>query len=300
MHNTGRFLFLVFFLGLPFFASAGEKIEVTPAFQEVILEAGQSLPNEIIINNKTESDQQLFVRGVSFESLDTAGGVAFLGADINNEALPTADFITFDNASLTIPKGEAKTFSFRIEDTDNLAPGGHYAALVFQSLPTIDESTAEKIAVKQIFSSLIFLEKRGGERKELKLADIQWRKFFWTLPRSLELHFSNTGNTHVTPRGVVEIRDPFGRTVTHTAVNESSSILLPGQERILFSEFKYTAWLPGKYTLLVSYRHSDTEDTIEKKETFFLLPYQFVVGVGMAVILLLLCIQRRFVFKKRL
>lgn len=288
MRVIHRFFLLGTLFFAPFVALASEKMVVTPAFQDLALEAGQSLTTKIEIQNQTGVDQEFSVRSVSFASLDLSGGVAFLGTEINNDELPSADFIVFENNSLNVPKGETKTFSLRIEDREELSPGGHYAAVIFQSLPVAGEDASQKIAVRQIFSSLIFLEKRGGEKKSLTLKALPEKRFLWLLPNANELFFVNTGNTHVVPRGTVEITDTFGHIKARAILNEVSAILLPGQERLFPVNLEYQPWLPGRYTLLVSYRHDGSENVVEMRDSFFLFPWRFVVLTGIATLFLLL------------
>lgn len=298
MYSIGRLFLISTLLSIPFFVSADEKIVVTPAFQELTLEAGQTLQSGIEIKNETGTNQQFFVRSVSFQSLDTSGGVAFLGTDINNDNLPPAHFIILESQNLDVPAGETKTFPFQIRDAETVAPGGHYAALIFQSLPVSDEDSSEKIAVRQIFSSLIFLEKKGGEKKELQLKEIPSKRFLWAFPKTTELSFTNTGNTHLVPRGIVQARDAFGRIGARSILNEASSFLLPGQERVFPVTLKYEPWLPGRYTLEVSYRYDGKEEMTEIKEVFFLFPYRFMAIIGIVALLLIVLIKKGLFFSR--
>lgn len=299
MHSVGRIFLLGTFLLTPFFVSASEKIEVVPAFQDLTLEVGQRLQSEITVSNKTGTNQEFSVRSVSFQSLDASGGVAFLGTDINNDELPSADFIVFESQSLSIPAGETRTFSFQIEDRETLSPGGHYAALVFQSLPVTDENSAQKIAVRQIFSSLIFLNKQGGEKKQLILKPLPDKLFLWQFPKTTELIFVNTGNTHVVPRGTVVVKDTFDFVRARTVLNESSGILLPEQERLFPVNLSFQPWLPGLYTIFVSYRHDGQAEITTIQETFFLLPYRLVIVIGALVAVLILLRKNITFFHKR-
>lgn len=300
MHSTGRiFLLGTLLLLMPYFVSASEKIEVIPAFQDLTLGAGQNISSEITITNKTGTDQEFSVRSVSFKSLDSSGGVAFLGTDINNNGLPSADFIVFENASFQVLAGETKTFAFQIQDQETLSPGGHYAALVFQSLPVTDENSAQKIAVRQIFSSLIFLNKQGGEKKQLTLKALPDKHFLWQFPKALELVFVNTGNTHVVPRGTVVTEDAFGFMRTRTILNESSSLILPEQERLFPVNLNSQPWLPGLYTTSVSYRYDGQTEVTTMQETFFLLPYRLVIVIGVLVAVLVFLRKKIMFFRKQ-
>lgn len=294
-----RLLFLCIFLA-PLSCSAAEKIVVTPAFQEFTLSSDQVNPGEVGIQNQTGSDQQFQVRAVGFHSLDLSAGVAFLGSDINNENLFSADFVTFENENFPVPAGETRTFSFEIRDQASLAPGGHYAALIFQSLPVVEENNSQKIAVRQIFSALLFIEKTGGATKELQLMEFSEQSFLWMIPKDFSLRFTNGGNTHVTPRGTLRLENSFGNIQPCGVINESSGLLLPNQDRVFLTNLKCRAYLPGLYTWHVSYRYDGKEDFVEVKNTFWLLPYPFLLLISAGLVLLLVLRKKKlFLWRKK-
>lgn len=298
MRHSKSFLFFLCIFFIPHHVFAAEKIVVTPAFQEFTLNANQVYEGEIEIQNHTGTDQQFQVRAVGFRSLDMSAGVAFLGTDINNENLFLADFIAFENENFPVPAGETRSFPFQVKNQVSLAPGGHYAALIFQSTPVAEENTSQKIAVRQIFSALLFIEKIGGATKELQLVEFSEKSFYWNIPKNLSLRFINTGNTHVVPRGTVKLENSFGYRKPCGVVNESSGLLLPNQERIFPVNLKCQAYFPGKYTWHVSYRYDGKEAFVEAKNTFWFLPYPFVLTIG-AGLLLLLLLRRRGLFRRR-
>lgn len=291
----GRFFLFIFLVFLPSYVYAEEKIVLIPAFQELSLDAHQTLAGSIEIQNQTSTDQEFEVRSVQFSALDAAGGVVFLGSEINNESLPPADFLFFEERNLSVPAGETRNFPFQVRDSLSLSPGGHYAAIVFQTLPTFDSEDAEKIAFRQILSSLLFLEKTGGAVRILSLEEVAMPSFQLAMSKNLTLIFENKGNVHLTPRGVVKLQDPLGQVKTCAIINESSSLLLPGQKRDFSLALNCQPLIPGVYTLLVEHRFDGEETFTQAKTRFFVVPYSILLLlVGAGVLLALWRKKKKF------
>jgi hypothetical protein len=137
--------------------------------------------------------------------------------------------------------------------------------------------------VKQVLSSLVLVSKKGGEVMDLRLASQQGNSRAWQLPGSVEYRFQNTGNVHVIPRGVSEVKDPLGRLVLRSSINEESAVILPESFRKYYSQLLpiATAWMPGRYQIVTTYRYDGTDQTKRLVTTFW---YAGLLVVWLAVI----------------
>jgi hypothetical protein len=182
----------------------------------------------------------------------------------------------------TFAPGKTETVTVTVENRPDLSPGGHYAGLLFtyadEGDPPIDNN---RIAVNQIFSVLVFVKKQGGELYGLELVERTWDHTIFVLSQKLQLRFKNTGNVHVVPRGRVTLADPLGRVVREGVVNEGSAIILPETFRGFSVILAEQAWvfLPGRYTLTLSYRHDDREDFTVVTEHLVFIPFPAMLSI---------------------
>lgn len=260
----------------------GAGFTVTPMLQEIALEEDE--PSETYkaeITNETAETTTFEVSVIDFGSLDESGGVAFLGATGELERkYALASWMQPEASEITINSGETRTVKVRIENRENLSPGGHYGALVFKNtgLPKAD---TPNVAINQIFASLVFVKKTGGALYNLRLSSLDLPASYLTFPARLVPRFENIGNVHVTPRGEVRVLDPIGRAVFRGVLNEGSVIILPETFREypikLFSLDK--AFLPGKYTFEFDYRY-DGKNEVETQiiKRFIIPPYSMAVA----------------------
>jgi hypothetical protein len=125
--------------------------------------------------------------------------------------------------------------------------------------------------VKQVLSSLLLVTKQGGLRQELTIDSQKQSGGWWRLPVRVTQLYRNTGNVHVVPRGIVSVRDPFGREVRRGAINENSKVILPETKRSYTTQLLSLtgAWWPGRYSVVTAYRYDGTDQTRTYTQHFF-------------------------------
>lgn len=141
-----------------------------------------------------------------------------------------ATFVELQRDLVQLPPNKPEEIRFAVRNSPDLSPGGHYAAIIAQLVSDDDRPVQQ---VLPALSSVLLIRKQGGERYHLSLVDQQKEnKFFrFSFPKVLELTFLNEGNVHVTPRGVIEIKDVFGRLTHKGIINEGSFFVLPQVRR---------------------------------------------------------------------
>ena len=283
------FLSLLFIVGILFpqgslFAVSEQRgITVSPAFQEIILDQkGESQDFSVSVTNDTDTVVTLKLSIFDFGSLDESGGVAFLGAsDDLEKKYALASWMRLEKDTLFLPPGETGTVRVTIENRDSLSPGGHYGALTFKiENDTTLGGTGSSIAVNQLFTALVFVKKVGGEIYDLKLGGQEYESSSTTFGDVLRLRFQNSGNVHLTPRGVVYVTDPFSRTVRKGIINQESALILPETFRVYQVSLNMLApvFIPGNYTVSLAYRYDGKEEFVTVTETHFFIPPLFISG----------------------
>ncbi len=287
----GLFLCGMVLLDTPAFAdSSPSGLTVSPAFQEMLLDqAEQEKVFFVSVTNNTHDAVILRLSVYDFGGLDESGGVAFLGASNNLEKkYSLASWMRPEKDVVTLEPGETQRVRVTIENRESLGPGGHYGALTFKTEGDTRADMDNSIAVNQLFSTLVFVKKIGGEVYGLDLRGNELAHNLAHLPGTVRLRFQNTGNVHVVPRGIITISDPLGRVVRKGIVNEESGIILPETLRAYSISLKSVrkSFIPGKYTLSISYRYDgkETFETSSMKLGIFVPMPILIIGVAMAAI----------------
>ncbi len=247
---------------------AASSIAVAPALQQIVLnQEGETTQAHVQLKNNTESEVSFTLSAVNFGSLDDSSGLIFQGQGISqlDAQYSLTNWISISPSKVTIPPGLEVDIAVTVTNLPDLSPGGHYAAV----LATTDSGAGipNTVGLKQALSSLLFVTKKGGENYEEILSGISIPKTTLQLPDAVQIQVQNKGNVHIVPRGLVQVIGYGNQVVAQGAINEDSSLLLPGTNRWLKVPLHQTALLvwPGQYRVRVSLRY-DGSDTLINQE----------------------------------
>jgi hypothetical protein len=285
----------------PLSAYAGEmSYLLEPFFQEVELSGGESSQEvTVTLRNNTDSDATFRVSMKDFGSLDESGGVAFLGAGSDfGEKYGLASWMRSDIEQFTVPPRDHQSVLVMISDRETLPAGGHYGAVLFELLDSSENGGQSQVSVRSSFASLIFVNKVGGEIRDLTHADtFILESVVVGVPDKVSVRFRNDGNTHLVPRGRIIVEDPFGRVVREGILNADSGRILPESQRNFPVTLKPVrqAIFPGAYTVGIEYRY-DGNDGVLSTPSLRVFPLRLLIlwAVGMVGIpLVSLAMYRR-------
>jgi len=272
-----RKLWLLFLLALFIFPKEILGVEskgayLSPPFADIEIINNEDKEFELEIGNDGEADLVFKLSVVDFGSLDESGGVAFLTANPSKDErkYALASWISLEKSEVVVAAKSKEIVKITILNKESLLPGGHYGA-VLATLRNEEKSLGDKVGVNQSLASLLYVQKSGNEKRNLVLRNIYWRNPTLKLFDEVELRFENNGNTHLVPRGKVEIKNIFNKPVAKGIINEASAKILPETFRKMMVEIKYfEKWKwPGKYLIEIDYRY-DGNEAFSKYQNSFL------------------------------
>jgi hypothetical protein len=263
-------------------------ITLSPASQQVTLPGAEAQHRlEFIITNNETKPQTLNIATADFNTLGESGGLVFVGTNPSQlqKKYGLATWLTIPQNIVTVQPKQTLTITAFVLNQPSMSPGGHYGALML-GLSTANSSGTQKgknnVALHPIASSLIFVNKTGGDTHVLKLTDVYVDHNPFKLPNSVTLRFRNDGNTHLTPRGIVTITSPGGKLISKGIINENSGLVLPETYRRFSVPLnKISSPLrPGNYTLRVDFRFEGYDQFRSYQTKLFLLtPIKAIVFV---------------------
>jgi hypothetical protein len=275
-------------------------ITLSPALVQATVQSTES-EHQIVfhITNNEPSHQNIKISTADFNTLDESGGLVFVGTNPTHlqKKYGLAEWITLPNSSLSLEPGQTAEISATITNQSTLSPGGHYGALMLTLNDSSQSATQNKVAVQPIATSLLFVNKVGGDTHRLKLTTVNSNHNIFKLPRDITLRFYNDGNTHLIPRGTIEITDPRGKLVAKGVINENSNLLLPETYRKFSVPLKRisNSVFPGKYKITTNFRF-DGYDQIRTYQTsqFLLTPLLllFVLSVVLIAVIVVLFLTK--------
>lgn len=285
--------FLLVFLGLialcsPTVSLAAELngLTVSPALNQMVVQSTQ--PNQslaVTYTNHTSTSMDLEVLTQDFGGLEGTGGLFFLGAESNKvwDKHRLTPWLQVSPATFRLEPGQRQIVTVTIRNDQSLSPGGHYAAVTARLQ---GQSTDSTLTLNPAVSSLMFVNKKGGEVLGLSAqslaADISWLG----LADKVTVTFTNTGNSHVVPRGQIVVTDPFDRQISRGVVNQQSTILLPNTKQPFTTQLTRTHWplWPGRYTLTLQYRYDGLDTPLIATKQTWVLGFGPLIAVALIII----------------
>jgi hypothetical protein len=243
--------------------SSSDGITISPPLKEVVLGPGLQRTTPVVtVKNQSGSDFTASVRTVDFKALDAHGGISLDESGASQYSL--AKWLTLpDGNTVSLKNGQTAEIPVQIDNRGDLAPGGHYGAIVL-SADTAGGGNGNRVQLKQELVSLIFVKKLGGEKYGLELESLVPAKGS-KVPESVTMRFRSTGNVHVVPRGYVEVTDAKGTVVEKGIINPESTLVMPGTNRQFITLLQpVNKGQGGRYKLTAYYRYDGQSHFAQK------------------------------------
>lgn len=239
-------------------------ISISPPLKEIILGPGLiEAHTTVTLTNNSGQTVVTRLRLVDLQSLDEFGGVSLgeVGAISTRYNLAKWMALTEDPV-FTLQNGQVKSVPITILNSSEMAPGGHYGALIAEIQDTSkSKGSANQISLKQELVSLLFIKKVGGETYGLKMESMSANGGLST-PDSINIVFKNTGNVHVVPRGYIELTDAKGGVVAKGIINPESTLVLPEKKRQFITVLQPIAAAKNgtEYKVTAYFRYDGVDD----------------------------------------
>lgn len=210
---------LLFFLA-PFPIKA---LTLSPPRVELEGDPGTTIAGRIKLINEQE-DKTFYSSFENFEAKGETGTPSFVQS---KEDL--AGWIS-TNSQITIKKGEEMTIPFSINIPKNAEPGGHFAAIFWNTTPP--ENT--QIAIGAKIGTLVLLRVSGDIKEEggvLEFAPKEHQTFYTSLPVEFFYRFQNSGADRAKPKGEIRMKNILEITSSKLNANPSEGNVLPHSTR---------------------------------------------------------------------
>jgi len=275
-------------------AQAAENISVTP--QILRLDLSKDSPIAVYsYKNNTRDTIELALSLQDFKDLGEQGTPSFFAPKSDDSyKYGLASWATLSTQDVVIAPNESQDVKVFVQ-REKLTLGGHYAAILAELKQTAQGN--KEVNLKAILASLLFV-RSGAEfdREDGKIETFDADNSLFSFPEDFVLRFQNTGNVDVTPYGLLEVKDVFGRRVAKGIVNENSLISLPESVRrysiALAIQAKFV--MPGFYNAHLALHFGQKRKDLVSNVSFFTLGSFGFGGVValFAVIIVILILKK--------
>ena len=281
---------------------AGVGIQVSSPIYDFTIDPGENAQEIVKVRNVGETVQTFYPEVFDFKPKDETGTPDFiLDAQDGSYAYSLASWIKISTEGIKLEPNESAALNFNITVPANAEPGGHYAGILFGTSPPKVGGT--QIAISNKVGSLLLVRVAGDAKETATVEEFSTPKdFFENGPVPFTVRVNNTGNVHVQPKGVIEIKNTFGKTVATFPVNEDSANVLPQSIRAFLDGENNINWNPsgltiGKFTATMTLAYGDPAKNLTDTVSFWIVPWKILLVLLLAIIitiLLLVLIMKKY------
>jgi len=219
--SIGLLLLASFLFLLPLTSHA---LTISPPRVELEADPGVTISGKMKLINGEESDQTFYSSFENFEAKGETGVPSFIESKEDLAGWMST------NSQITVKKGEEVVIDYSITVPKNAEPGGHFAAIFWNTTPPQNS----QIAVGAKIGMLVLLKvsgpiKEGGGILEFSTKNNQ--KFFTSLPVNFFYRFQNSGADRAKPKGEIKIKNILGITSNKVDANPVEGNILPNSIR---------------------------------------------------------------------
>lgn len=221
--------------GAFYFTSA---LTISHPIIELTANPGETLEFAVKLTNNETETKTFYADVRNFKAGAEEGRPEFLSDEEGISGF--ASWLKLPSAQITLAPREKQEIKFSIEVPQSAEPGGHYAALLWGTAPSLNEG---EVGISGKTGHLILLKVSGVIKEAGRpLAFATNKNIYSRLPVDFTLAFLNEGNVHLKPLGQIEIKNALGRQAAIVPLNLERKNVLPASARTF-----ETSWLKENY-----------------------------------------------------
>lgn len=233
------FLPLTLVVGWLMLATASAKaLTLVPPSLEFATQPGQKIDTMVKVYNETTEAINVVASTAPFVAKDETGVPDF---NFTDPVADLASWITLPAGPIGIQPGERVEIPVKVVIPSDAPPGGHYAGIFFETVPT--EETPGQVKLKQKLGTLLILRIEGQIRELAAIASFTVKNgaTVTRLPTTFDLRIQNSGNVHIRPQGKITIKNLFGGETETLSLNDTNGAVLPNSIRMFDASWKKTS-----------------------------------------------------------
>jgi uncharacterized membrane protein len=271
-------------------------LTVIPPKQEVLINPGEHFSTSVKFLNQGDSPISGTLSVLDFIVSDDKGTPVFLDNPqvVGTTTIPAkysaAKWIDLPQDNMVIaPRGNGSV-PIVINVPKNAAPGGRYAAILFQpsgSLTLGNPASGQETPIAIRLASLIYIRVAGPISENATVTKFQGPSFLEYGPASITTEILNRGDYHITPKGTISLKDMFGRVVGKADLDTKN--IFPGTSRAYATQLGEKLMI-GKFTVTLAATYGEKGQLLSSTLTMWVFPWKAALAILLAIVLIILLI----------
>lgn len=281
-------LFSLFLLVLSQMAFAQEglsptrSIVISPPTIEHKLNPGERAEGVLKITNSGNTDLTFSANIHDFIVEDKNGTPTILTDDTLSEEYSGASWIAVTPNTFTVPAQSTKEINYYLQIPLDAAPGGRYAAAIYEPIDVIQvEGTGAGVNTQ--LGSLFYITVAGPVSENAKVTSFSVPAFSEFPPVAVTTEIQNLSDIHVKPSGNITIKNIFGQEIARQ--DFSGGNIFPEASLIYTNQFFTDSnFKIGRYTAeLNAIYGQDNNLPLTATVSFIIFPWKIALAVSLVI-----------------
>jgi len=287
-------LLAIGFCVLPNSTSAEGGMMVWPTWVELTVNRGEQAGKMINVQNQGSELIRMRAYVMDF-SIDREGNFVF--SEPGHESYSAARWLSVAETDFELTPGESQDVEVRLSAPSEVEPGGHYAALFFETIPSANQSA---VSISTRIPTLFYITVPGITEAEVianaDIASLVLPGFAGKGPVEAGVVVHNSGNVHLTVAARAHFSASWGG---DSELDLGQMVILPNSDGVIKSNWQQTPFF-GKVKANVVIGYLDHKgELVNKSQTgeFWVVPWSMIgiiVGVLGLVVPAIIVIRKRY------
>jgi P pilus assembly chaperone PapD len=267
---------------LPVPAHAQQGLKVWPTKVELSVNRGEAATATVNVHNEGAEPATVHAYVMDF-CIDRDGRFVF--TDPGHESYSASAWLSVDNTDLELEAGESQEIEVVVAVPTDLEPGGHYAAVFFETGASANE---EGVPISTRIPSLFYITVPGATDADVcadaKIVSLILPRFVEQAPVQAGVVVKNTGNVHLTVAATAYFK---GLSAKSSSLDLQQMTLLPDGEGTLRGKWEELPYIGRVSASIVIGYFDEQGDVVNKSQTgeFFVIPWKQLAAILIAVVL---------------
>jgi len=261
------------------YATAETGIAVWPTRVDMEIAPGEESAQVVSIRNDGAGPASVRAYCMDF-SRDARGNTVFIEA--GHESYSAATWVNLAAWEILVAPGETEQLDVLVRAPESVEPGGHYAALFFETVPSsVDAGVAIAARIPCLFYLTTPSTNGIAVCAEADIAGVSMPGMVESGPVELGVSVANSGNVHVTVAAKAVMDDSWG---THSEVDLGQITLLPENQGVMWGSWDEAPFLGSVRTKVVIGYYDGEGELINKEQgqRFLVVPWRVLTGLVFA------------------
>ena len=265
-----------------------------PTWVDLTVNRGEQADKMINVQNQGSELIRMRAYVMDF-SIDREGNFVF--SEAGHESYSASRWLSVAETDFELVPGESQEVEVRLSAPSEVEPGGHYAALFFEAIPSANQGA---VSISTRIPTLFYITVPGITEAEVianaDIASLVLPGFAGKGPVEAGVVVHNTGNVHLTVAARVHFSASLGG---DSELDLGQAVILPNSEGVIKSNWQQAPFL-GKVTANVVIGYLDEQgELVNKSRTgeFWVVPWSMIgiiVGVLGLVVPAIVIISKRY------